>query len=775
MTITKTIGRRADGTSSGRDYLTLQAWNNDRAGTLSEPEVALLYNDGDANLGRLEMLSTDAWVTTPTNNITIKAADFSQEHQGVPNAGGVCIYSIVNGQIINIEVDNVIVEGLEIFSDGENTASDECQVQAVGCIFRRMFIHDIPDDSLDVDINNTTGGGSFLMENSIIASTETAGSCMKLTTSGSATGTMTFMNCMFQGAGVGIEARQQQSSTFNLKVTNCAVYGGSGNCYSTTGSITVDSETGYNWGDDATLPDGGATNTDSATFTDSTAGGTDHYIIESVSSGTGLAKAYQSFFLVDHAQNDAPTTGIGPSSDSDVPATDILGNARSGTTCDPGPHEMTGETIDSRYTKARTTFCSIGTTTGNIALYARLGGATPKGAFFFASYADALDAKIGDYCSSIGATDGTNHWYKTQTSTDQSGTANCKCTAGTGDVLRLYEGGGNLESDISFVRWLRNGVELNVDTAPAVNKFIAAVLFAGDDCQCKAIDQDTGTSQSTVSVSVGFEPDFVIMSTAQITPYSADTAKRHDKRMSYGFALNPGTTGTAIQRAICAWMDDPETQMNLAMAINESYGIVTVNSESTYDSRFQAENFSSSGFDFDNTDSIDSVHLGTLSVKLGGPHAYVGTLDTPSTVSSKSYTDPGFQPQCVIAFATLSPSTGFNIDSSKVGTSAVVAFDEDWNINCVQGLEEDNLPTSDNNGYHYAGPVARWIELRQDGDEPALINAVAHVEEILSTGFKLDHSVIANSEANKWIYLAIEQHVDAGPLLRDPPNTLLRM
>jgi hypothetical protein len=784
LTVTKTIGRRADGTTSGRDYTSLQAWNDDRAATLSEPEVALLYNDGDPNLGTLAMVAADGWVTTPTNNVTIKAADASQEHQGVPNAGGVCIYSIVAGQPLLIEVDNVIVEGLEVFSDATNTQSDECQVTAVGCIFRRMFIHDIPDDSLDVDMNNTTGTGSFLMENSIIASYETAGSCLKLTTAGSITGTMKFMNCMLQGSGVGIEARQQQSSTFNLKVTNCAVYGGSVNCYAATGSVTIDSGTGYNWGDDATLPDGGTTNTDNATFTDSTAGGTNHYIIECVANGTaGFLRRYQSFFLVNHAQNDADTTGIGPSSDSDVPTTDIIGNTRSGTTCDPGPHEMTGETIVTTYSKARTGLTCTGTATGNIAIYARLGGMTPKGAWFQSNYADFLDDKMGDWCHSSGAHDGTNGWYKVSITQDQQGTMDIAAVEGTGDVIRLYTGDDALDMEVSFVRFVRNGVVLNVDDAPAAIRFISALFFAGADAACDAIDVDSGSpADDPIEVTCAFEPDFVLAARAQAA-YSADTAQSGDRKLALGFAANPGDTGDAVQRGMLSFSaDNPATTSDVGLKLDETnfQGVMDTDRSTSY--LFKATNFNPTdpGFDIVNASSAVSHHIGCLAVKLGGAQYKVGTITTRSTTGEQAYTDPGFQPQCVVLLANLCPSTGFNYDNSKAGTVGFFVLTEDFQVIGTNSIEEDGLGTSDVNDFFFGPPTTRRIDLRLDGTEPPTTEDAAWLKEMTSTGFTLNHTDIANAEAKKWLYLAIEEDPAAAPAGPFPPwpervNTLLRM
>lgn len=139
------------------------------------------------------------------------------------------------------------------------------------------------------------------------------------------------VNCSFRGQTYAFQlVRNNASQSFVLNIVNTWAGGTASANYNVSGASGTVTTTGCvgNFGDDSTWP--GLATPNPVTVQTATGSG-DLLIYTSASNHA----------LVDHADNDVLGQSVGPASNSLVSTEDILGNARSGSTADPGAFQVT--------------------------------------------------------------------------------------------------------------------------------------------------------------------------------------------------------------------------------------------------------------------------------------------------------------------------------------------------------------------------------------------------------------------------------------------------
>jgi hypothetical protein len=321
--ITKTVK------ASGGDYTSLVTWEATEQTSLSDDHTVECYKGtyGGGGLNYLQENLTIAGWTLNGYTVTVKTPS-TERHTGIPLSGGnytgFCIRNASAANpvsVINISQENTHIEGLIVANTMSINYSDTVAAIYANGNFGGTHIHENIALAQNVAgecgtafyIRSPYGGytkhchnnlacasdngssygwaSGYYFYNDIIAYNNTAANCTTpyTGTNGSGGGLPLVVNNIAQRQGT-------SSSGFS-------------------GSFHASSN--YNLSDDATAP--GANSVLSTTLTFNNASGLD--------------------FNLNASDTSAHTAGIGPSSDANVPSTDIIGTARSGATCSFGAFE----------------------------------------------------------------------------------------------------------------------------------------------------------------------------------------------------------------------------------------------------------------------------------------------------------------------------------------------------------------------------------------------------------------------------------------------------
>ena len=118
MTVTKSIG-----SAGGRDYSTLQAWEDARPATLTDAEVGECYNDSEFTAAGA-MLTLSGITTSSTNTLTLKCAAGQSFRDNASVQTNALRYNVSNGvgvrttnsytATITVSTNNTIIDGLQV-------------------------------------------------------------------------------------------------------------------------------------------------------------------------------------------------------------------------------------------------------------------------------------------------------------------------------------------------------------------------------------------------------------------------------------------------------------------------------------------------------------------------------------------------------------------------------------------------------------------------------------------------------------------------------------
>jgi len=325
--LTRTIG------PSGRDYasFTLAEADVENIGTSADlvaNDEAIVF-EADAAVYAHPTNFQSSLTTDATRNVTYRAATGS-EHEGSSSSGVRLQNTSGNGPIF--DDDHTAMEGIVFLPrTGTTTAYGPEIRNAEGNTFRNC-ISDWRGNQRDgFSIQNGSSSAPTVLENCVCLGDSTFTSRRSLTfNSGSYTSDLRakIRNCtIINEAGLGTTLAG--SGDITIEFINCLSIGPNAYYDYSSGTTAI---TGSNCFGDATDPWPASVQSTPATVTTSTA----------YDPGAGDFALYvgKNGALLDSPNNDVIDQGVGPSANSDVPTTDILGNARSGATANPGAFEQ---------------------------------------------------------------------------------------------------------------------------------------------------------------------------------------------------------------------------------------------------------------------------------------------------------------------------------------------------------------------------------------------------------------------------------------------------
>ena len=338
-TVTKSIG-----SGGGRDYSTLQAWEDALPANLvtdGNAQVGECYNDSEFTA----KLSISGQTTNSTNNITLKAASgqsFYDHANKLTNrlaynqSNGVAIRTTASydGTVILVDTNNVTLRGLQVKSTGVGTFTISHNGGPTGFVIDKCIVSGVSRSNLNSFVVGIYGSTSNRITNSLVILDSNAANSLLQLGLGAKAINCTLVRPSNRTAGGRVATAPYATST----IRNCAIFG-----FTSAPSGTFDSD-GHNVTDYTSAP-GSTGNVTSATYAN-----------QFVQSSTG--SSVEDFRIVGTG---ADLDDAGVTDTTNIPAgDDIVGQTRS--TWDVGCWE---------YVSATTTH----TTTGDVAG----GGATVAG------------------------------------------------------------------------------------------------------------------------------------------------------------------------------------------------------------------------------------------------------------------------------------------------------------------------------------------------------------------------------------------------------------
>lgn len=327
--LTRTIG------PSGRDYasFTLAEADVTNIGTSADlvaNDEAIVF-EADAGTYSESVTFSSALTTDATRNVTYKPAAGS-EHRGVFGAGVNLSQVGTTPQIVNDHY--LILDGIQI-TDNQFSVLPTWTGQNVVC---RNLLVLLGETSSSWGLTLYTCGSTsdpLVVENCVFKIVDAV--CGVYVRAFPSNSSMRVTNSTFHGNAANTSLRwyaasvvSQNSTSVSLDVINCLDLTGGQTYSDTTGSPPI--VTGSNNFGGATSPfpvaiQGSPYPITATTDTDPGAG---DWAIYQASNGQ----------LYNIVANDVWQQGVGPTANSDVPATDILGYARYGATANPGAFEL---------------------------------------------------------------------------------------------------------------------------------------------------------------------------------------------------------------------------------------------------------------------------------------------------------------------------------------------------------------------------------------------------------------------------------------------------
>jgi hypothetical protein len=320
-----------DGTTNAtvganRAYSSLNAWEAARNRDLvAADEIELVYCTGGSGLSDTAALAILGWTTDATRYIQIEGnpSDSGGKHEGKYDTAKYIKGGIASGNTVGITISenyvrikNIQLNSTQSSGSGTRQGVDISSIDSGGSDIRIESIIYVQNDQgrSNTCIRLNDSDASVSVNNSVFFRLPTAlvnsqGVSITL-------GTLIGYNNTFIGTASGYGSAAGTSTLKNNIFQNC------GTDIVTGGTIICD----YNLTTSASNPGGAGTNNQlSKTLTFKDAANYDYHLKSTDTS--------------------ARDNGIGPSSDANVPTTDIDGGTRSGTTCDIGADEYQSPSV----------------------------------------------------------------------------------------------------------------------------------------------------------------------------------------------------------------------------------------------------------------------------------------------------------------------------------------------------------------------------------------------------------------------------------------------
>jgi len=328
---------------AGADYTSLASWESGEQANLVTGDLIKIAQcectDGAADTALVDIIG---WTTSATQYIKVWTNPaVGYRHPGKWATGNVYRLAVTNpaNALFSFREEFIYLDGIEMqikmTGGGTTPILNITQIGATNlgtitnCIFRK-------------DPTSTSGTATGVQANDadaiVVVNNCVADGCDSSGFLSNTSSTMSVYNCtaVNNSAGYGYRRVAGDMTVVNGIAQDCATAAFSG---------TFNANSNYNLDDDATAPGANSVHSTTLTFVD---------------------KANHNYHL-GATDNAAFHAGVGPSSDANVPTTDIDGNPRAGTTSDIGADEVMTRTVTEASTVAENLTVTV-TATGNLSI-----------------------------------------------------------------------------------------------------------------------------------------------------------------------------------------------------------------------------------------------------------------------------------------------------------------------------------------------------------------------------------------------------------------------
>ncbi len=324
---------------------------------------------------------------------------------------------------------------------------------------------------------------------------------------------------------------------------------------------------------------------------------------------------------------------------------------------------------------------SIRTTTGNQTFKLKGFGRPVAARFILANVATNGDRVI-HALASHGATDGSNQWCIAAKSQDAVGTSNTSRRGHVDEVAVVITGGATNGNDveINFVKWVKDGVQVNVGVNAGGAVYLMTVILYGGPIEAVAGTYKPAVEDVAITETIGFQLDalYTASTTGDMDDGNDDLAI-----MTTGLASFDGST---IRQCCFLYRSNDASANMVTQGDVRSAGINSAN-----DDRFhELGNITATTFDVTPKGDAGAWETGYLALKLGpGGEAWAGVLDSPTSTGENAWTGVGFTPTS----GTIVPSMIASVDTSHTAGEA-----SGWGIYDVTVLQEAMCAWADEDG-----------------------------------------------------------------------------
>ena len=419
----------------------------------------------------------------------------------------------------------------------------------------------------------------------------------------------------------------------------------------------------------------------------------------------------------------------------------------------------------------------VGATGGGTQSLTVAGFGTPTAAILITSRA-TVDATVNGYGVSIGFTDGTNEFVSGNRSVHGGANAEADriwAVAGQlGWVMSDVTDPLNGDSIFSFSQWVTDGIEITWGVAPSTAIQVVAILIQCANAQVGSFDSSaTQDVATTITMSPSFAPQTVFIAGNDEDDGIPETAFVYAQSL-LGVADYNGSTveqGSIMHLSVDgAAAGDPYANI----WTNRVRRHPTVGTES-----LELENFVSNAFDATTRDGNSvSQNIGYLALAWNTADRRVTTFDAPTGTATvnKSFTWPGFTPQCVIQALTMLTATDTQTTDANAGSQGIGIFDKDGGEECIAWADEDAAATINTESTHAANAL-----VLHTGAGAALFDANIANGSMDATGYTLEFTTIPAATTRKWLGFALQdppvsqQSDSAGIGIVDPSTVLVQV
>lgn len=385
----------------------------------------------------------------------------------------------------------------------------------------------------------------------------------------------------------------------------------------------------------------------------------------------------------------------------------------------------------------------------------QLAGHTPKGVIIFGGdYLDSSAGADGVHATfSVGMYDGIQQRASSMYALDNLAASDDGSEWSDTSVINTP----NNYVRASAVAFIRNGVRLNFLNIGGGASRYTAIFYAGRDVQTQAGTLANATGNSSVSATVGFQPDLVFVA----TPWHGGS----DLSGQFGdlaFAMGWATNGNG-QMGICYSDDDalaagpaPSSYVHPTAALplaNPTLG--------TLGAALSVTNFNASGFDLTTTlgtlGSVTASRVNYLALILGEADIKVQAGTTKTSTGTQNYTGFGFDPDTLFLLGSTNTAVSGGARDTTAGSGACFGV-ANASAQGVYGMAIN--PAADPSDTYSAARVGDVLAL---GNNTTVLEHVASVSAWISDGVTLDYTA-AGAGAKQLIMVGIATNSTAAVL-----------